>query len=526
MPPFKITPNTDFFFSGGNRGAVLDALVYAITNGEGIIKVVGEVGSGKTMLCRMLQTILPEKIESIYLANPSVAPEDVLHAIAFELQLKVPKNADRLKVMQLLQTHLLKRHEEGSQVVIFVEEAQGMPLGTLEEIRLLSNLETKQDKLLQIVLFGQPELDANLSETHIRQLRERITHSFHLEPLGTKDIGEYLILRLRAAGYHGPHLFSDAAIKKLSASAEGLVRRVNILADKSLLAAYADNAYQVTPKHVKAAIQDSEFGRKTTNYKQYFIGSSLLIGLLTAAMGYVWWQYQHQPKTTVIEAKNIASKSPVVNNLAVETQPEKAKIETKVTANNAATIPNSTTLTSNARVAAPSTTVVPASRIVPLNSVQPAVNVPVQPVVMQATKVASPVALPPVQMLPVNTAEIKTLLDKRLDVTKGLLLNGLPDTVTLQIKSLQTDAKLIGEQKIKDQLKAELDKISQQLEIDNIYLYQKKQNGQVYTVILYGEFADRSEALAALKNLPVPIKNNRPYLRTFAGINKDIEQTQ
>lgn len=153
-PPFKITPNTDFFFSGGNRGAVLDALVYAIVNGEGIIKVVGEVGSGKTMLCRMLQTILPEKIESIYLANPSVAPEDVLDAIAFELQLELPKDADRLKVMQVLQAHLLKRHAEGRQVVIFVEEAQGMPLATLEEIRLLSNLETRQDKLLQIVLFG------------------------------------------------------------------------------------------------------------------------------------------------------------------------------------------------------------------------------------------------------------------------------------------------------------------------------------------------------------------------------------
>lgn len=90
-PPFKITPNTDFFYSGGNRGAVLDALVYAINSGEGIIKVVGEVGSGKTMLCRMLQAILPDKVESIYLAIPSVAPEDVLHAIAFELQLKLPK---------------------------------------------------------------------------------------------------------------------------------------------------------------------------------------------------------------------------------------------------------------------------------------------------------------------------------------------------------------------------------------------------------------------------------------------------
>jgi type II secretory pathway predicted ATPase ExeA/septal ring-binding cell division protein DamX len=527
-PPFKITPNTDFFFSGGNRGAVLDALVYAITNGEGIIKVVGEVGSGKTMLCRMLQSILPEKIESIYLANPSVAPEDVLHAIAFELQLKVPKNADRLKVMQLLQAHLLNRHAEGRQVVIFVEEAQGMPLATLEEIRLLSNLETKQDKLLQIVLFGQPELDTNLSEMHIRQLRERITHSFHLEPLGTKDIGEYLIARLRAAGYHGPHLFSDSAIKKLSSAAEGLARRVNILADKSLLAAFADNVYQVTPKHVKAAIQDSEFGRKTTNYKQYFIWASLLIGLLASTIGYAWWQYQHQPKTTAaVEVKNVVIKTPAVNPAAVA-QPEKSKIE----------VPVANVVTSNTKIPAqtPRVTVPiamepPASANVAATSAQPTsavqiANVLTQSATIQTPKVVEPIASIPVQETQANTAEIKTLVDKRLEVTRNLLLSGQSSTITLQIKSLPTDANLSGEEKKDTQLKAELDRISQQLEINNIYLYRKKQNNEMYTVILYGAFAQRSEALAALQNLPLVIKNNKPYLRTFAGINRDIEQTQ
>lgn len=439
-PPFKITPNTDFFFSGGNRGAVLDALVYAIANGEGIIKVVGEVGSGKTMLCRMLQTILPEKVESIYLANPSVAPEDVLHAIAFELQLKLPKNADRLKVMQQLQAHLLNRHAEGRQVVIFVEEAQGMPLATLEEIRLLSNLETKQDKLLQIVLFGQPELDHNLSESNIRQLRERITHSFHLEPLATKDVGEYLILRLRAAGYHGPHLFADAAVKKLSRAAKGLVRRVNILADKSLLAAFADNAYQVTAKHVKVAIQDSEFGRNITNYKKYFVWAIVLITILSASIGYLWWQYQ--PKAMVK-----ASVSSVKNKT---------------------------------------------------------VEVPV-------AKVEEPKQL---------------LVDRRLEVTKSWLFSGQPNTITLQIKSLLTDANTSGEHLKDEPLKAELDRIGQQLEIDNVYLYRKNQNGQTYTIILYGQFAERKEALTALQNLPIPIKNNRPYLRTVAGINRDIEQAK
>ncbi len=288
-PPFKITPNTDFFFSVGNRGAVLDALMYAIVNGEGIIKVVGEVGSGKTMLCRMLQTVLPEKIESIYLANPNVAPEYILHAIAFELQLKISKNTDRFRVMQMLQDHLLKCHEKGRQVVVFVEEAQGMPLPTLEEIRLLSNLETKQDKLLQIVLFGQPELDVNLSETQFRQLRERITHSFHLEPLTTQDVSDYLISRLRVAGYQGSHLFSEDAIKTLAAAAQGLTRRVNILADKSLLAAYADNVYEVKTKHVKAAIQDSEFGRKTFHHRHYGVAIVLLAVLLAAALAFACW---------------------------------------------------------------------------------------------------------------------------------------------------------------------------------------------------------------------------------------------
>ena len=549
-PPFKITPNTDFFFSGGNRGAILDALVYAIVNGEGIIKVVGEVGTGKTMLCRMLQTILPEKVESIYLANPSVAPEDVLHAIAFELQLKVPKNADRLKVMHLLQAHLLKRHAEGRQVVIFVEEAQGMPLATLEEIRLLSNLETKQDKLLQIVLFGQPELDTNLSETHIRQLRERITHSFHLGPLDTKDIGEYLILRLRAAGYHGPHLFTEAAIKKLSAAAEGLARRVNILADKSLLAAYADNVYQVTPKHVKAAIQDSEFGRKTTNYKQYFIAASLLIAFLAVAIGITLWQYQHQPKAEVaakkVEIKPAPAKKAVVSpavqakveipvavvapapvTAAVVASPEQAKTVAPVANQPASSPPISakTPVVSAAPVAPAASAASPATPVPQKSTVQ-TTNVPAAPTAKPAAVKASPVTSVASPTASSNVADIKSLVDKRLEITKSRLFSAQPNSITLQIKSIPTDAKLNGELKKDDQLKAELEKMSQQVEIDNVYIYRKKQNGQIYTVILYGDYVDRKEALEALNNLPTPIKNNHPYIRTFAGINRDIEQSQ
>jgi len=455
-PPFKITPNTDFFFSGGNRGAILDALVYAITNGEGIIKVVGEVGSGKTMLCRMLQTILPEKIESIYLANPSVAPEEVLYAIAFELQLKLPKNADRLRVMQELQAHLLNRYAEGRQVVIFVEEAQGMPLATLEEIRLLSNLETKQDKLLQIVLFGQPELDDNLNQEHIRQLRERITHRFNLGPLQTKDVGEYLIFRLRAAGYHGPHLFTESAIKKLSTAAEGLVRRVNILADKALLAAFAENVYQVTPKHIAAAIHDSEFGVKPKwyqlgSYQKYVLWVISLIvmlgvGFLVATM------VNKRPQSLPVAGIGQSANKSAVN--AVQHQSDK---------------------------------------------VMPAATV---------------------------TADAKqAFVNQRLEVTRKLLLTAKPGTIALQIQSVPT-GQLSGGQSQDELLKTELEKLGQQLEMDNIYLYRMHQDGGVYTVILYGTYEQRADAIRAMRDLPEQIKNNRPYIRTLAGVKKDIEQAQ
>jgi MSHA biogenesis protein MshM len=144
-------------------------------------------------------------------------------------------------------------------VVLFVEEAQGMPLATLEEIRLLSNLETRHDKLLQIVLFGQPELDVNLSERHIRQLRERITHSFVLQPLNAAEIREYLMFRLRAAGYRGPDLFDAATVRLIARASRGLTRRINIIADKAMLAAFAANTHTITAKHVRAAIADSEF---------------------------------------------------------------------------------------------------------------------------------------------------------------------------------------------------------------------------------------------------------------------------
>jgi len=261
-PPFKISPDTSMFFEGGKRGDILEALVYAIHRGEGIIKVVGEVGSGKTMLCRMLQLRLPKSVEIIYIANPSVSAEDILFVIANEMGLPAAKDASKHEVVNMLQEYLLQRHIEDKQVVLFIEEAQGMPLDTLEEIRLLSNLETDQHKLLQIILFGQPELDENLAKKSIRQLRERITHGFDLSPLTPDEIHQYLNFRIRQVGYTGPELINSRLAKNVARYSNGLLRRINIIADKILLSAYAEGTHSLTRRHVIKAVNDSAFGEE------------------------------------------------------------------------------------------------------------------------------------------------------------------------------------------------------------------------------------------------------------------------
>lgn len=476
-PPFKITPNTEFFFSGGNRGAVLDALIYAITSGEGIIKVVGEVGSGKTMLCRMLQTLLPKKVESVYLANPSLAPEDILHAIAFELQLKLPKNADRLKVMHELQNYLVARHAAGKQVVIFVEEAQGMPLATLEEIRLLSNLETKHDKLLQIVLFGQPELDVNLNETQIRQLRERITHSFNLGPLQKNEIGDYLIFRLRAAGYFGPHLFSKSAIRMISSAAQGLVRRVNILADKSLLSAFSDNVYQVTSKQVRAAIKDSEFGaeqvwRQGDKRLHWAVAATLVVGL---ALGVLLNQWR--------------AENPVKQNLQEVAKPAEKVIE-KI---------------AEPVVTAPVAETKPAEPVVP--APQPVVQNLSNQVVVAPTP--TPVAAPP----PIETNDI---LERRLQATKNWLNQQPASTVSIQLMGNSND----------DQLKLGLETLGTQVELDNVYVFRTKVSNRPFVTVMYGSYPSREEAIQAMQKLPRNLRANRPQLRTIGGILEETKQLQ
>ena len=257
-PPFRITPHTDFFFSGANRGPTLDALIYAITQDEGIVKVTGEVGSGKTMLCRMLLERLPASVETLYLANPSLSRQEILGAIADELGIPADGKATHT-LMRALQEALIARYAAGKRVVMLIDEAHAMPAESLEEIRLLSNLESKATKLLQIALFAQPELDERLAANDMRQLRERITQHFNLTPLKQEDVAGYIEFRLRTAGYHGPSPFTPAALRQIAELSKGLSRRINILADKALLAAFSKGSHQVDTPEVAVAAEDAQF---------------------------------------------------------------------------------------------------------------------------------------------------------------------------------------------------------------------------------------------------------------------------
>ena len=286
-PPFRITPVTVFFFSGANRGEILDALIYSICEVEGIVKVSGEVGSGKTMLCRMLLERLPENIEPIYLANPSLSREEMLYAIADGLGLSTA--GERVGViMSMIQNKLEEKAKEGKRIVVLVDEAHAMPLDTLEELRLLYNLQVGNSKLLQIVLFGQPELNTKLDQPNMRQLKDRIVHHFHMQPLSRNILESYLMFRMRAAGYHGPDIFSPGAVKLIADASNGLMRRVNILADKSLLAAFVEDTYYIKTHHVQAALRDSDIqpARSLPGKRLLLAGAAAAVLLAGLA---AWW---------------------------------------------------------------------------------------------------------------------------------------------------------------------------------------------------------------------------------------------
>ncbi|MEM7540261.1 MAG: AAA family ATPase [Pseudomonadota bacterium] len=260
--PFTLTPDTSFFMSRAGHQDALNVLLVALRSGEGFVKVTGEVGTGKTMLCRTLINQLEDEFEVAYLPNPYLRPTTLLLSIADELNIDYPERIGQHAFTRLLHQKLLNFHTAGRRVLVCLDEAQAIPIETLETLRLLTNLETEKTKLIQVVLFGQPELDEVLQNESIRQLRQRITFSYQLAPLSRVASRAYVTHRLSVAGARGVPLFSERAIDTLFNASRGIPRVINILAHKALMVAFGEGALRVERKHLRAAVADTVDARR------------------------------------------------------------------------------------------------------------------------------------------------------------------------------------------------------------------------------------------------------------------------
>lgn len=262
--PFTLTPDTAFFMSRAGYQDALNVLLVALRSGEGFVKVTGEVGTGKTMLCRTLINTLAGECATAYLPNPYLKPTTLLLSVADELGIVYPERIGQHAFMRLLNKGLLDIHRSGRRVLVCLDEAQAIPRQTLETLRLLTNLETEKRKLIQVVLFGQPELDDVLAEPSIRQLRQRITFSYEILPLTRLGLDNYVQHRLSVAGYSGPSLFGRKALDALYRGSGGIPRLVNIVAHKALMAAFGAGTAAVEVAQVRLAVADTGEARRAS----------------------------------------------------------------------------------------------------------------------------------------------------------------------------------------------------------------------------------------------------------------------
>ncbi|MHB9116943.1 MAG: AAA family ATPase [Burkholderiales bacterium] len=510
--PFKITPNLGLFYSGSNRGAILDALQYAISSGEGIIKVIGEVGSGKTMLCRMLADRLPDSIATVYIANPSLSRDELLYTIAHELGF-APENPLPTLFVRRLQDRLIEMHTQGRQAVVFIDEAQAMPLAALEEIRLLSNLETGTHKLLQIVLFGQPELDKHLNVRHIRQLNERITYGFKLAPFGPENTGEYLNHRLRAVGYRGPDLFPPKAIALIAKASRGLARRINILADKTLLAAYAENAHTIRLDHVRTALRDSRYRTLLLPWLKYG-----LVALGSAAATVVALSFSGPRVSALLSHLGGGAPPPRVSTSPISAAPAPAAT-VPASPQHPALLPAApapadqaprASGTANAPPASPSqATGHPASPVATAASPSPSATPAARPVT-QAIPAAAEYPAPAAAARPPAT------LEERSAALAALLAgNGKNKHYTLQISLIDGgDSPHAG---------AEIKALAKLLPGQPVFAYPTEIKDKRYIALTLGDFTGFSQAKEAIAALPASYQARQPVTRSFGGIRKELD---
>jgi len=288
-PPFGITPDTGFFYANPSHQEALQTLAFALREGEGFVKVTGEVGTGKTLLVRMLLKELGEGFATAWIPNPRMNDRSLWSALADELGMDDKAPGAHADFHKRLGAHLVSLHKAGRPVVLVIDEAQAMGTEGLETVRLLTNLETEKRKLLQVVLFGQPELDELLSRPEVRQLRQRITFSYRLSPLSRRAVREYLDHRLRRAGYNGAFPFTAGAVQRITRASGGIPRLVNIIAHKSLMLGYGRGCRRIGGRLVDLAVRDTEGAtraRGPLGFMAWSIAVLALVGLgVTLGLG-------------------------------------------------------------------------------------------------------------------------------------------------------------------------------------------------------------------------------------------------
>lgn len=459
--PFQITPDIDFFFSGSQRGGMLTALLHVACHEEGIVTAVAEVGSGKTLLARLMLSRLPEDISTVYLANPCFSRDEIISAISRDLGLTGQATSTEENLAQLHQ-ELLRRHSLGQRVLLVIDEAHAMPPESLEEVRLLSNLETDRHKLVNIMLFGQPELDTLLQDRRLRQVRDRVIHRFELPPLPKDEALAYIDHRLRIAGWRGGRLFTAGALNHLLKASQGRARRINLLADKSLLAAYAEGARQVEKCHVKAACGElhadpavaSKFA--LSEWRTWAAGLGLAVPIALAVVLVLGWLRG----TPVVPAEALASKMPVAE----------------------------------AAAAARKLDVFPANTVLTTGGVQPRIG-------------EYAVQAPPELRADIDPQRVKNVLKH----TEDLLGNKLARGYTLQLASLPSMEPLAG-------YIAQIDK---HVDPNAVFAHERTYRGKNSVAVYVGQYGSEHEARKALQELPDALKNNQPIVRTWARIRQE-----
>jgi type II secretory pathway predicted ATPase ExeA/septal ring-binding cell division protein DamX len=426
--------------------------------------------------------LLPENIEVIYLPNPSIGRDEILFVIAGELGL-ITEGQRTAMIIRALQSRLIENHAQGRQIVIIVDEAQAMPLESLEEVRLLSNLETETHKLLQIVLFGQLDLDHNLAQPQMRQLRERITHNFILPPFQKGPLADYLMFRMRAAGYHGPDLFGADAVKLIANASRGITRRINVLADKTLLAAFAENTHDIMPRHVKAAINDSEFpeSRRLLPLKQ--IGFALVLLAMGIALGTGWQNISHF-------SSRLAAPAPLPVSAPITKPASHPPVATATLPAVQPVIPEESVQASSAQA----TGEAPPS--VPEESAQ------------------APIA-PQADPFPSVPTPMPSLLQQRLEATQAWLGKADEAQFSIQLMAIHSDAESLSRLERFFRGNAQ--------ELQQLYIYPSSLMGKSGFGVLFGNFSSRTEALASLASLPAEMKISRPIIRTVMGVKAEIK---